>query len=61
MDERRFIVTMEFEVTLEDVLDFLGEDYDSDYEPTDHEWLECARDLWESDEYNCMWSDVEEK
>ena len=60
MDERRFTVTMEMCVTLQDVLDFLGCD-ESDYEPTDDEWLACARDLWESDEYVCMWSDVEEK
>ena len=61
MKERRvFIVKMEMEVTLDDVLDFLGLEDDSDYEPTDDEWLKCARDQWESDEYDCIWSEVEE-
>lgn len=60
MNERRFTVKGTFEVTIDDVLDFLGmygEDYDLDYEPTDEEWLECARYLWERDE--CAWVDSE--
>jgi hypothetical protein len=61
MKERRvFIVKMEMEVTIEDVLDFLDLEYDSDYEPTDDEWFECARDQWESDEYDCIFSGVNE-
>ena len=55
--ERRFVVTGKFDVTIDDVYDFLGVDYDEEYEPTDQEWLECARDLWESDE--CAWVDSE--
>jgi hypothetical protein len=61
MKERRvFIVKMEMEVTVEDVLDFLELEYDSDYEPTDGEWLECARDQWESENYDCIFSEVNE-
>lgn len=59
---KAFKVTGEFEVYLDDVLDFLeiDDEYREDYEPTDDEWLECARDLWESDECSWIISEVEE-
>ena len=40
--ERHYKVTAEIVVTKEEVLNYLGYSADSDYEPTDDEWEECA-------------------
>ena len=59
MSYRRFTISGHFDVDIDDVLAFLDVD-DEDYEPTDEEWLECAREMFESDEFDWMDSEVTE-
>lgn len=60
MEYRRFTISGCFDVQLDEVLDFLGCD-DDDYEPTDEEWLACAREMFENDEFDWMESEVSEE
>ena len=57
---RRFTITGHFDVGIDEVLDYLGCD-DEDYEPTDEEWLACAREMFENDEFDWQDSEVEEQ
>lgn len=59
MNYRRFTIIGHFDVYIDDVLAFLDID-DENYEPTDEEWLECAREMFESDEFDWMDSEVTE-
>ena len=60
MNYRRFTITGKFDVDIDDVLAYLDID-DEDYEPTDDEWLECAREMFENDEFDWLESYVEEE
>lgn len=59
MSYRRFTISGKFDVEIDDVLAYLGID-DEDYEPTDDEWLECAKEMFENDEFDWLESEVEE-
>lgn len=56
---RKFRVEVEFYIEVEDVLDYLDCE-DDDYEPTDDEWFECARKMFNDDECDCWYNGVEE-
>lgn len=55
-----FIITGKFNVELDDVLAFLDID-EENYEPNDDEWLQCAKEMFENDEFNWLESDVKKK
>ncbi len=59
MNYRRFTISGHFDVDIEDVLAFLDID-DEDYEPTDDEWLACAKEMFENDEFDWQDSEVTE-
>ena len=50
MNYRRFTIKGHFDVDIDD----------EDYEPTDDEWLACAKEMFENDEFNWMDSSVTE-
>lgn len=55
-----FIITGKFNVELDDVLAFLDID-EENYEPNDDEWLQCAKEMFENDEFNWLESDVKKE
>mgnify|MGYP001069145596 CR=1 FL=1 len=59
MNYRSFTIKGHFDVDIDDVLAFLDID-DEDYEPTDDEWLACAKEMFENDEFNWIDSTVTE-
>ena len=59
MAYRRFEIKGHFFIDIDDVLVFLNIS-DKDYEPTDDEWLACAKEMFESDEFDWMDSEVSE-
>lgn len=55
-----FIITGKFNVELDDVLAFLDIN-EENYEPNDDEWLQCAKKMFENDEFNWLESDVKKE
>lgn len=58
MSYKRFEIKGHFFVDIDDVLAFLKID-NKDYNPTNEEWLECAKKMFEDDNFD--WMDYEVK
>lgn len=48
VEERQFSIKGKFTIDVDDVRTYLGSD--TEYEPSDSEWEDCARALFEDDE-----------
>lgn len=59
MNYRRFEIKGHFFVDIDDVLAFLNIN-DKNYKPTDKEWLECAKKMFDNDNFDWMDSEVTE-